>query len=204
MARPLVIVGAGGHARACIDVIERHGGFEIVGLIARVEEVGRSVLDYRIIGGDADLPTLAGAGMSAVVAVGQIRTVEVRRTLFEQLQQIGFELPAIISPLAYVSRHAGIGDGTIVMHHVMVNAEAKVGRNCILNTAAIIEHGSRVGDHCHISTGAILNGGVHVGTGCFVGSGSVIREERSVGDGSVIGMGLSVRHDVPPGTLFTG
>lgn len=204
MVRPLVIVGAGGHARACIDVIEGYGGYEIVGLIGRVEEVGQSVLGHRVIGCDDDLPAPARSGVCAIVAVGQIRSAQVRRTLFEQLWQLGFELPAIVSPMAYVSRHAAIGPGTIVMHRATVNAGAKVGSNCIINTAAIIEHDSHVGNHCHISIGAVLNGGVCVGTGCFVGSRSVIREERSVGDDSFIGMGLSVLYDVEPGGIFTG
>jgi sugar O-acyltransferase (sialic acid O-acetyltransferase NeuD family) len=204
MARPLIIVGAGGHARACIDVIEQHGGYEIVGLIGRAEEVGRNALGHWVIGCDDDLPALAGSGASAIVAVGQICTGSVRIALFEKLQQIGFELPAIVSPVAYVSRHAAIGAGTIVMHHATVNVGVKIGSNCIVNTAAIVEHDCYVGDHCHISTGTVLNGGVRIGTGCFVGSGSVIREEHSVGDYSVIGMGLSVRHDLVPGTVFAG
>jgi sugar O-acyltransferase (sialic acid O-acetyltransferase NeuD family) len=204
MTRPLVILGAGGHARACIDVIERHGVYEIVGLVGRAEEIGRNVLEHRVIGCDNDLPALAGASACAIVAIGQTRTGLVRRALFEQLEQLGFEMPAIVSPLAYVSRYAAIGAGTIVMHHATVNVGAKVGSNCIINTAAIVEHDCRVGDHCHISTGTVLNGGVRVGSGCFVGSGSVIREERSVGNDSVIGMGLSVRHDLVPGTVYTG
>jgi sugar O-acyltransferase (sialic acid O-acetyltransferase NeuD family) len=204
MMRPLVIVGAGGHARACIDVIERHGGYEIVGLIGRTEEVGRNVFQHRVIGSDDALPALAGHGVCAIVTVGQIRTSQARRTLFEQLRQLGFEQPAIVSPLAYVSSRATIGAGTIVMHHATVNIGAKVGCNCIVNTGAIVEHDCHVGDHCHISTGTVLNGGVRVGSDCFVGSGSVIREERSVSYNSVIGMGLSVRHDVLPGTIYTG
>lgn len=204
MARPLVIVGAGGHARACIDVIERHGGYEIIGLIGRAEEVGQNVLEHRVIGSDNDLPALAGPAVCAIVAVGQIRTAPVRRALFEQLSQLGFQSPAIVSPLAYVSRHAAIGAGTIVMHHATLNAGARVGSNCIINTAAMVEHDCNVGDHCHISTGAVLNGGVRIGAGCFVGSGSIIREECSVGDGTVIGMGLLVRHDVVSGTVYTG
>lgn len=204
MVRSLLIVGAGGHARACIDVIERHGGYAIVGLIGRAEEVGRNMLGHQVIGSDDDLPALAGSGACAIVAVGQIRTAQVRRALFEKLRKLDFELPVFVSPLAYVSRHATIGAGTIVMHHATVNVGAKVGSNCIVNTAAIVEHDCHVGDHCHVSTGTVLNGGVRIGAGCFVGSGSVIREERSVGDDSVIGMGLSVRHDLSNGSRFSG
>lgn len=204
MARPLVIVGAGGHARSCIDVIEMNGQFDVVGLIGRTEEIGRTVLAYPVIGSDADLSALAGQGACAIIAVGQIRTDEVRRSLFERLCRIGFELPVIVSPLAHVSRHAEVGNGSIIMHYAMVNAGARVGSNCIINTAGVIEHDSQVGDHCHISTGAILNGGVRVGAGCFVGSRSVVREGCSIGEGSVIGAGLTVRRDVMTGTVFTG
>lgn len=202
--RPLFIIGAGGHARACIDVIERHGGFKIIGLIGQADEIGRKVLGHRVVGCDSDLPSMAGTGSCAIVSVGQIRTSKVRRNLFEKLQQIGFELPAIISPLAFVSRHASVASGTIVMHKAIVNAGASIGSNCIINTSALIEHDCQIGDHCHISTGSILNGGVRLGTGCFVGSGSVVCEECSIGDGSLIGMGLAVRRGVAPDTIFTG
>ena len=38
----VLLVGAGGHARACIDVIETEGRFKIAGLVGRSEEVGRA------------------------------------------------------------------------------------------------------------------------------------------------------------------
>lgn len=204
MTRPLVIIGAGGHARSCIDVIEAHGGFKIVGLIGNSEEVGRNVLEHRVIGSDDDLPGLAKFGVSAIVAVGQIRTSKVRHALFAKLRKLGFELPAIISPRAYVSRHSEVGAGSIIMHHVTVNAGVTIGCNCIINTAAIIEHDCNVDDHCHISTGAIVNGGVCIGKGCFVGSGSIIHQERVIGEGSVVGMGVPVRQNILPGEVLRG
>ena len=103
-----------------------------------------------------------------------------RKYLFEMLKNIGFKLPAIISPLAYVSKHATIGDGTVVMHNALVNANAKIGKNCIINTKALVEHDCVVGDNCHISTASVLNGGVVVEDNTFYGSNATSRQNIKI------------------------
>jgi sugar O-acyltransferase (sialic acid O-acetyltransferase NeuD family) len=196
MSKPkLILIGAGGHANACIDVIEQHGGYEIVGLVGMPEEMHTRHLGYPVIASDGDLPLLAKEYQYAFITVGQIRSPESRIRLYQHAGDVGFQLPVIIAPAAYVSRHATIGAGTIVMHGAIVNAGAKVGSNCIINTRALIEHDATAADHCHIATGAIVNGGATIGAGSFIGSGSVIKEGVALGQRSVVGMGLSVRHN---------
>ena len=190
----LLLVGAGGHARSCIDVIEQ-AGLKIAGLVGQRPEVGSAVLGYAVLGTDDDLPALAKANAFALVTVGQVDTPGPRIRLYERLLEVGFRLPKVISPLAYVSPHAEIGEGTIVMHGAVVNAGARVGRNCIINSKALVEHDASVGDHCHVSTRSVLNGGVKVGRGSFVGSGAVLRHDIRVGDECFIGMGCLVRKD---------
>lgn len=195
MAIPLLLVGAGGHARACIDVIELEGKYSVQGLIGLPEEVGSRVLDVPVLGTDPELPALARRFGAALVTVGQIKSPELRMRLFAQLQELGCESPCIVSPLAHVSRHARLGAGTIVMHGAVVNAAATVGRNCIINTQALVEHDAQVGDHCHIATTAALNSGVQVGAGTFVGSGTTVRQMIRIGQRCVIGMGQRVVRD---------
>jgi sugar O-acyltransferase (sialic acid O-acetyltransferase NeuD family) len=192
-ADSILLVGAGGHAQACIDVIEAQARFAIAGLIGVAAEVGTRVLGYSVVGTDADLPRLQPGHPRALVACGQIKTPDLRLQLFERLQSLGYELPVIVSPRAYVSRHAVLGAGTIVMHAAVVNAGAVVGRNCIINTQALIEHGATVGDHCHIATAAAVNGEARIGAGTFVGSHAVLRERITVAERSVIGMGAQLR-----------
>jgi sugar O-acyltransferase (sialic acid O-acetyltransferase NeuD family) len=201
---PILLVGAGGHARSCIDVVETCGRFEIAGLIGAPPEVGQDVFGRRVIGTDADLGDHLAHIPNALVAVGQIRSSATRERLFAQLHALGFKLPAIVSPRAHVSPHAKIGAGTIVMHGAVVNAGARVGENCILNSLSLVEHDAEIGDHTHLSTGAIVNGAAHVGARCFVGSGSVVREGITVGEGSLIGMHQAMLRDCAPGTRFRG
>ena len=205
MSKPsAILIGAGGHAHACIDVIEQHGQYQIAGLVGMQEEMHTQHLGYAVIATDAELPQLAKDYQYAFITVGQIRSPDTRIRLYQQAIQLGFRLPDIIAPTAHVSDHATIGAGTIVMHGAIVNAGAKVGKNCIINTRALVEHDAIVEDHCHISTGAILNGSVHIGAGSFVGSGCVIKDGITLGKSCLVGMGLCVRHNQADHTRFVG
>lgn len=200
----LILIGAGGHAQSCIDVVEHQGRYQIVGLIASHKELNKSISNYKVIGTDLELNALSQSCPWALIAVGQIKTPEIRINLYRELIKYGFKLPIIISPFSYVSPSASIGPGTIVMHGAVINAGACIGSNCIINSCALIEHGVTVGDHVHISTGAVLNGEVSVGMGSFIGSAAVIRESVSIGERSLVGMGVRVRHSLGDDTQFIG
>ena len=195
MKKPIVLVGAGGHAEATIDVIENEGTFNIVCLIGSNDEAGQCVLDYPVVD-ESDLNDMIRKHENFLVAVGQIRTAAVRKRLFEHCSENRGVPVTVISPRAYVSKHAVIGPGTIIMHDAIVNAGASVGKNCIVNNRVLIEHGALIGDHCHIATGAIINGDVSVGYGSFVGSGSVIKQGIRISAESLIHMGERVSKDV--------
>ncbi len=205
MSKPgLVLIGAGGHANVCIDVIELHDRFRIAGLVGMPEELHTRILGYTVIATDDGLSRLVAEHPNALITLGQIESPDGRMRLYQKAIGHGFTLPAIISPLAHVSRHASVGAGTIVMHGAVINAGARVGNNCIINTRALIEHNSVVEDHCHVSTGAVLNGDVTIKEGCFVGSGAIMKEGCIAGIRCVIGMGLSVRQNLDDHTRFTG
>ena len=196
----ILLIGAGGHARSCIDVIEQQDRYRIAGLVGVEQEVGSFQLGYPVLGNDADLPRLLAEFKRVLVAVGQIKSPDLRMRLFAQAQAHGCELPTIVSPHAYVSRHACVGAGTVVLHGAIVGPNAKVGSNCIVNTCAVVDHDAVVGDHCHISTAAVLNGGVQVGAGSFVGSRASVRQDIRIGERCVLGLGRAVVTDCPDGT----
>jgi sugar O-acyltransferase (sialic acid O-acetyltransferase NeuD family) len=203
MTKPsLILIGAGGHARSCIDVIEQQEDFHIAGLVGLPKQLHNKHLGYAVFGTDRDLPELAKTFQYTLITIGQIQTAEHRIRLYQHAIQLGFQLPIIIAPTAHVSRHATLGEGSIVMHGAIVNAGARVGNNCIINTCALIEHDVTVEDHSHISTGAILNGDVTVGTGSFIGCGSVIKEGVAIGKGCLVGMGHTVRHKLGDNSHF--
>ena len=198
----IILIGAGGHARACIDVIELSGKFKLAGLIEKAEVNSQKNLGYPIIGTDNDLQDLRQKYDYALITVGQIKSPKIRIRLYDILNQLDYFLPCIISPKAYVSKHAQIKAGTIIMHGAIVNASAKIGKNCIINNKVLIEHDAIIGDHCHIATGAIVNGKVSVGCESFVVSRVVTKQCITIGNNCVIGAGAILKNDVEPNQLI--
>ncbi len=193
MRPQLLLIGGGGHCAACIDVIELEGKFQIGGVVDVNPDAGQ-MLGYPVLGGDDRLGELRAQYSHALITIGQIKSTSARIRLWERLESLGYVLPTIFSPRAYVAKSATVGAGTIVMHDALINANAKVGRNCIINTKALIEHDSVVGDNCHISTAAVINGGVVVGQGTFVGSNAVTKQYAKTRENDFI----------KAGALFTG
>lgn len=189
----LILLGGGGHCAACIDVIESGNEFEPAGVIDRDSTVG-SVCGYPLLGDDSQLTALRAHYDYALITVGQIRDASTRLRLFKLVTSLGFKLPTIVSPRAYVSKHATLGIGTIIMHDALVNARARIGNNCIINSKALIEHDAVIEDHCHISTGAIINGGAVIKVESFVGSNAVTAENVMGRKGAFI----------KAGTIFKG
>ncbi|MFW6046583.1 MAG: NeuD/PglB/VioB family sugar acetyltransferase [Candidatus Woesearchaeota archaeon] len=182
----IILIGGGGHCKSCIDVIEQEGIYDIVGIVDLPEKKGEKILGYDIFANDDDISELANKYENFFITLGHLDSPHRRIELFTLLKELNKALPVIVSPNAYISKHAKIDEGTIAMHHTVINAGSKIGKNCIINNKALIEHDAIIGDHCHISTGALVNGGVHVGNNTFFGSGAVSRQYIHIQDNSFI------------------
>jgi sugar O-acyltransferase (sialic acid O-acetyltransferase NeuD family) len=176
MKENIILVGGGGHCHSVIDVVEQENKYNIIGIVDKKELIRTKVLDYEVIACDDDLEEIFKICQNAIVTVGQIKTNTIRIKLFNKLKTIGFNIPTIISSLAYVSKYATIDEGTVVMHQALINANAKVGKNCIINTKALIEHDVVVKDNCHVSTSSVLNGGAIIEENTFFGSNATSKE----------------------------
>jgi len=188
----IVLIGGGGHCKSVIDVIEQEGRFNIVGIVDRPELLNSKVLGYPVIANDSDLVNLAKKYQYALITVGQIKSPALRIKLFDLAIKADFVLPSIISPSAYVSKHATIGKGVVVMHHALVNANASIGNNSIINSKSMIEHDVIIESNCHISTNVTINGNVKVEKNCFVGSGAITKESITISSDSFIKAGSLV------------
>ena len=191
--KEIILIGCGGHCRSVIDVIEQEDKFKIAGLVDKSDPKTGSIFGYPIIGNDQDLEHLVCKYKYALIAVGQISSPKLRIDLFKMAKELGFVLPSIFSPRAYISRNATIGEGTVIMHDALVNANVRIGKNCIINSRALIEHDCEIKNHCHISTNTTINGGVVIGEGSFIGSGSTTKENIIVDANSFIKAGSVVK-----------
>lgn len=201
---PIVLIGGGGHCLSCIDVIRLENKYKIVGIIDVLNKVGTSLSGIKIIGTDWDIPALVSKYKNFLITIGQIKSTEKRRNIYDLLKKNGAILPTVISPKAYVSPSSVIDEGTIIMHNALVNAGAVIGRNCIINTGALIEHEAMVEDFCHISTHAVINGQVKIGKNSFIGSNSVIANNIHLPDGVVVGAGAVILKNTKESGTYIG
>ena len=184
----IILIGGGGHCISVIDVIENDNKYNILGILDSNSKE-KNILGYKILGGDNLIPELLSENNYFLITVGQIKNFLVRKNIAKILSENNAKLATVISPLAYVSKHAQIEEGTVIMNHAVVNAKSKIGKNCIINTMSNIEHGVSIGDFCHISTCAVINGDSEVGKGSFIGSNATISNGISIKENSIISAG---------------
>ena len=191
--KKIILIGAGGHAISCIDVINWNKNYEILGLMSDNHKVGAKFLNYKVLGKIKDIIKFKKKTKSLHIAFGSIYDQKKRQEIFIKLKKKGFNFPKIISPISYVSKFSKIGEGTMIFHNVTVNANTLIGKNCIINTKANIEHDCIIQDNCHISTSANINGHVKIGRNTFIGSGAVVKEKIIIKSNSFVKMADKVK-----------
>ena len=190
--KKIVIVGAGGHAKSVIDIIEDQGEWKIIGLIGRENEKHKQISGYRVIGTDEELAKIREECKYAFIGIGQIKICEPRIKMAEKLRTYGFKFPVIKARSSYVSSRAKIEEGALIGHGAIINNGAFIGKHVIINSGAIVEHDSRISEYSHISTGTIINGDARVGKMTFIGSNSMVREGVTIPACSIIRAGSVV------------
>lgn len=202
--KKIVLIGAGGHCKVVIDIINSQKAFEIIGITDNDVSIG-SVLGIPVIGTDDKLHDLYENQVQyAFICIGALDNLELRMKLFNKLTQIGFKLPVLVHRDAVVSPHSKIEAGTCVMAGAIVNAESTIGENCIINTGAIIEHDCKISNNCHISPGVVLAGGVEIGSNTHIGIGASVIQNIKIGRNTVIGSGAAVIRNIGAYTLAIG
>lgn len=161
----------------------------------------RFVLGWPVIGSDHDAGRLLPEYPALFVAFGDNRN---RVDCLQTFLALGFRIPAIVHPRAWVSPSAKVGQGTLVVGGAVVNACASLGRGCIVNTGATVDHDCRLGEGVHISPGAHVGGGASIGERSWIGIGAAIRHGIRIGADVTVGAGAAVVEDLPSGVKAFG
>ena len=201
MRPQVVVLGASGHAKVVIEILEETREWNIIGCTT-TRELSGEVLNYPVLGSDDLLPALYGSGVRhALVGIGDNR---LRRQVSRRAHEMGFALINAVSPRAVVSPRARLGCGVVVMAGAVLNVDSIFGDGAIVNTRASVDHDCRVGPYAHIGPGVSLAGGVEVGEGAFLGIGSCVIPGVKIGPWAIVGAGAAVIKDVPERATVVG
>jgi sugar O-acyltransferase (sialic acid O-acetyltransferase NeuD family) len=199
----VVILGAGGHGRVVLDIIQQAKKHKPIGFLDNNKALhGRRVDGLPILGGLERLPELKERGIAGgLVAIGDNG---VRRAMAGQIEEAGFQLVSAIHPSAQLAGSVTIGKGVVIAAGALVCAHCQIGDYAILNTGCIVDHESMIGTATHVCPGVRLAGHVTVESGAFLGIGATVVQNIRVGFEAVVGAGSVVIHDVDPMTTVVG
>ena len=204
MSLPVIVLGAGGHAKVLINALQL-AGIRIAGIVdTDPGKHGISLLGVRVLGGEEAISQHDPAQVRLVNGVGAVGLPEKRRRLFESFKKRGYTFQSVLHPSAVISSDVVLGEGVQIMAGEIVQPGARVGQNAILNTGARVDHDCIVGAHAHLAPGVILSGSVKVSDGTHVGTGVIVIQGVSIGAGCLIGAGSLVLEDIPAGAIAIG
>lgn len=204
MILPVVMLGAGGHAKVLLDtlVLQKLSILGVVDFDAR--QIEKLPWDLKWLGQDECILDFLASEVQLVNGIGSIKTCTLRKQLFANYKEWGYSFMQVIHPSVIMGGDVSLGEGVQVMAAAVIQTGTVVGDNVIINTKVAVDHDCIIGDHTHLAPGVTLSGGVNIGAGVHVGTGATVIQGIKVGDNSIIGAGAVVIEDVPPSVTVVG
>ncbi len=203
--KKIIIIGASGHAKVIIDIIEKEKKFLITGLIDNNKKTGETILGYKIIGKDRNIPQIVKKQQiyGAIIAIGDNWT---RKIVAEKIKKL---IPALkfitaIHPSAQIGKSVKIGDGTAIMAGAIINPGSTIKKHCILNTKSSLDHDCVMEAFSSLAPNATTGGNVKIGRYSAISIGANIIHGISIGEHSIVGAGSVVLKNIPVLTIAYG
>jgi sugar O-acyltransferase (sialic acid O-acetyltransferase NeuD family) len=193
----ILIIGSSGHAKVVIDIIEKEGRFQIIGLLDRFRAREELTLGYPVLGSEEDLPQLITqySITGVLIAIGDnfIRS-EVARQITNSFP--GLEFITTIHPSACIARDVSIGRGSVIMAGVSVNPCCAIGDFCILNTQSSLDHDSILDDYSSLAPYSVTGGNCRIGAYSAIGIGAVLINGIEIAAHTLVGAGSTVLQSI--------
>ncbi len=176
----MIVIGAGGHARVLLDLLNV-AQKKVLGVTdMKPDQVDRSKLKVPLLGTDE---VIFKHKPDEIMLVNGIGTVEVdprRANIFKQFKEKSYRFATLIHPSAIIAGDVQIEEGAQIMAGVIIQTGSRIGQNAIINTRVSIDHDCIIGDHAHLAPGVVLSGSVVIGEGCHLGTGVVVTQLASI------------------------
>lgn len=194
---PIVILGAGGHAKVLLSLLQSMGA-DVKGVCdpTLAQSGVQSWRGVTVLGGDEALDELDTTQVALVNGLGQVVGSIRRQQVFLELTAKGFVFPPLLHSAAWVDSSVVLEAGAQVMAGAVIQPDSVIGANTIINTGARIDHDCIIGSHVHVAPSAVLCGGVNVAAGAFIGAGATIIQGRTIGEDAIVGAGSTVVRDL--------
>jgi sugar O-acyltransferase (sialic acid O-acetyltransferase NeuD family) len=200
----MLIVGAKGHAREILDVLEKQSfSGEICFFDDSSKNLPGKIYDsFSLLTNLEDVRQLFKTDNRFILGLGGVQN---RRLLYEKFVTLGGIPYSIIAHTATIGRHnTFLGTGLNIMHQVSIFNDVSIGNGTLINSFASVHHDCKIGEFCEISPGARILGRVTIADFCSVGSNAVILPDIIIGSNVTIGAGAVVTKNCENNATFIG
>lgn len=202
--KPIIIIGAGGHALVLADALLASGR-QLLGFTSDAPSLSAEVIHgLRLIGTDDMLNNYLSSEIDLVNGLGGIDCVGLRRCVQQRLESKGWNFSGVRHPAAIVSPYAEISDGVHLLAGCIIQARTRIGAGSIVNTASVVEHDSVLESYVHLAPRSIVCGSARVGSNSHVGAGAVILQGVQLGAETLVGAGAVVSKNFEGGGTLVG
>jgi len=198
---PLVIFGAGGHAKTIAFIIEKQNKFKISGFFDNINLNENKLINYPIFHNFLDIKQQQIK--KGIIAIGNNQSrYNFFKLITENLPEI--EFISVIDNSAQIAKDVKIGEGSVIMPLSCINCCSVVGKHSIINTRASIDHDNYLGDFASVSPGVTIGGNVSINNFAFIGLGANIIQKITIGKNVIIGAGSTVLKNIPENVVAYG
>ena len=193
---PVVVLGAGGHARVVISTLLVQERTVIAVLDDDDSLWGDTLLGVPVTGPLSKLESYEDC--AAIIAIGNNA---IRQRVAQQTDGLWTR---VIHPHSSIDPKTEIDPGTVVMAGAVIQCGSRIGAHSIVNTSATIDHDCLIEEFVHVAPGCHLAGDVEVHRGTLLGIGSKVIPGMRIGADATIGAAAAVVRDVPDRVTVTG
>ena len=201
----IVLFGGGNQAHYTIDIIEKEGKYNIVGIIDSVHDVGSERFGYKILGRQENLKEIISQYniYGGVISIGDNWS---RYLVSQQILKIipNFIFVNAIHPSVVIGNTTELGFGVVAMVGCIFNPKAKIGNFTFFATGAQVEHDNIIHDFASISAGSITGGYVTIGKFSAITLGVTVLDRIEIGENTVVGAGSLIVKSLPDNVLAYG
>ncbi|MDV7339791.1 acetyltransferase [Terasakiella sp. A23] len=196
MTKPLLLIGAGGHAKTVLDAALASGR-TVLGLVdVDPKKIGQKIFSIPILNQTEALQNYRPDDVELVIAIGSIGDAHMREKMVHQFKALGYDFARVIHPHAIIGSDTSIGAGTVVLAGAIIQSSCNIAEHVILNTGSQMDHDCIIGSFTHLAPGAVLCGSVHLEDHVHIGPNATVIQGKNITRGCLIPSGTIVKNDI--------
>lgn len=187
-SKRVVIFGTGDLAQIIADYFERDTEYTVAGYTVDAEYACDDVVSFDKV--EEYFPPETHDIYIAIVYADMNR---LRQKKMKEAKAKGYNIASYISPHAFVSPTAKLGEGVTIFENNVVQPFVELGHGCILWSGNHVGHHSKIGVFVFVSSHVVISGHCEIGANCFLGvnttiaNGIVVGKESWIMHGAIIG-----------------